>query len=86
MPRPLTEEDKNKFITSVQKQIDGIKVSINLNGKNEVKNKLISSLSRIVTEVKQLSIEDYSNEEAAWSNAYRNLNMQHTEQILEKTC
>jgi hypothetical protein len=86
MPHLLTQEDKQKFITSIEKQIDGVKSSINLNGKNEKKIQFISSLTKIVDEVKKLSIEDYSNEEAAWATAFRNLNIQHIEKVSEKVC
>jgi len=86
MPHLLTEEDRQKFITSIQKQIDGVKSSINLNGKNEKKLLFISSLTKIVDEVKKLSIQDYSSEEVAWATAFRNLNLQHEVKILEKIC
>ena len=86
MPHLLTQEDKQKFITSIEKQIAGVKASINLNGNNEKKNQFISSLVKLVVAVKILSIEDYSNEEAAWATAFRNLNLEHTEKVLEKVC
>jgi hypothetical protein len=86
MPHLLTEEDRQKFITSIQKQINGVKSSINLNGKNEKKILFISSLTKIIDEVKKLSIQDYSSEEAAWATAFRNLNLQYEEKILEKVC
>ena len=86
MPHLLTQEDKQKFISSIEKQIAGVKASINLNGKNEKKNQFISSLTKLTEAVKKLSIEDYSSEEAAWATAFRNLNLQHEERILEEVC